>query len=380
MALADITQSRTTGLDTATTSYGIEPWEKNIDGFVIPSIQTKTGEYVTRFAEWHGLYRQIPELQAYIDTYCRYLIGKKIISTHKPTLEAIKKIKGNGKDTCRKILLNIKKVSKICGNGFGEIIRDNQGRLINLKPLDPETIRINSDESLMIKNYEQVGWKDGKLVAIRKPWNPEDIFHIANKRIADEITGIAEAEALFKIIKWRHQVMNSYSVIIHRYLKPTYFYEVNTDDETEMADIKTKIDNAVKNYENLIVPKGTFDETSKTIIGNQGLLDPMPWMNFLRRFFQTISGVPDIVQGEARESAVSAANLNYISYKERIMQEQIEFEEEIESQLGLILKFEEPREIEEEKLRIIEELGIEKKTNELENKKRVGPKSQENAN
>jgi len=380
MALADITQSRTTDMDSTTTSYGTEPWEKNIEGFVIPSVQTKTGEYVTRFAEWHGLYRQIPELQAYIDTYCRYLIGKKLSSTHKPTLDAIKRIKGNGKDTLRKILLNIKKVSKICGNGFGEIIRDAQGRLINLKPLDPNTIKINSDNKNMITSYEQVGWKEGKMEVVGTPWNADEIFHIANKRIADEITGIAEAEALFKIIKWRHQVMNSYSVIIHRYLKPTYFYEVNTDDETEMANIKTKIDNAVKNYENLIVPKGTFDETQKTIIAGQGLLDPMPWMNFLRRFFQTISGVPDIVQGEARESAVSAANLNYISYKERIMQEQIEYEEEIESQLGLQIKFEEPREIEEEKLRIIEELGLEKKTNELENKKRVGPKSQENAN
>ena len=378
MALADITQSRTTDLDSATTSYGTEPWNKNLDGFVIPDVETKTGEYITQFSKWHGLYRQIPEFQIYIDTYCRFLIGKKLNTTHKPTSEAIKKIKGNGKDNLKKILLNIKRVSKICGNGFGEIIPDGQGRLINIKPLDPGTIKIKSNEKLMITGYDQVAWKEHKPIVLRS-WSPDKIFHIANKRIADEITGISEAETLFNIIKWRHQVMNSYAVIIHRYLKPTYFYEVDTDDETEMANIKTKIDNAIKNFENVIVPKGTFGETQKITIANQAMLDPMPWMNFLKRFFQTSSGVPDIVQGEARESAVSAANLNYISFKERIIQEQEEYSDEIKMQLGLEIKFDEPREIEEEKLRILEEQAM-RQTNELSNKKRVGPKSQENAN
>ena len=37
--------------------------------------------------------------------------------------------------------------------------------------------------------------------------------------------------------------------------------------------------------------------------------------------------------------------VNFISYKERVIQEQFDYSEEIKAQLGLTIKFEEPREI-----------------------------------
>lgn len=348
----DIDSAIVTDLDNKTTSYtaGQEPWNKNLDGFNIEKIGTESQSYTPDWEKWNGIYKTIPELKAEIDTFCRWVIGRKL-TMDSATEETGNRIKGNGKDSLRKILMNQKRVSKICGDSFAEKVKDKAKRLINLKPLDPKTIRIEANSKGIIKRYVQIidknkpanqNKKDPNIIA---EWKPNEIFHLANNKIADEIHGIPETESLLKIIKWRHQVMNAYSVILQRYMKPTYFYETDTDDETEILGIKTKIDNAVTNFENVVLPKGTLAEVKNVRTAQQATLDPMPWMNFLKKYFVLTSGTPDIVLGESRESAVSSGELNFISYKERVIQEQFDYSEEIKAQLGLTIKFEEPREI-----------------------------------
>ncbi len=361
MGLLDIEQAIITSLDTVTTNYiaGQEPWNKNLDGFVIAEKETEIGIYQTDWEKWHGIYREVPELKAQIDTLCRWIIGRKIKALDKRTEEAIERIRGNGHETFRQIMLNLKRTSKICGDAFAEKIKDKAKRLINLKVLDSGTIRTVSNRQGIIVKFEQLNKKptgettSTKDLEVINSWSQEDgsindVFHIMNNRIGDEIHGIPESECLQKMIKMKWQTMLDHQTVIHRYGKPTHFYEVDTDDETEMANIKTKIDNAIKKFDNVIVPKGTLNQVQTVKVAQLSNLDPMPWLKFIRTSFNSVTNVPDVVQGESRESATQAGELNVISYIAKVIMEQIEFEEDIMAQLGLNIQFERPKELETE--------------------------------
>lgn len=356
MAIVDPDQTITTDMQTATTSYsaGQEPWNKNADGFIIGPKTTETNSYQSDWDKWHGIYREVPEMRSTIDVWCKWLIGKKLTMSPE-TARITSRIKGNGKDTIRKILLNLKRVSKIGGDAYGEIIRDKAKRIVNIKVLDPATIQIRANKWAIITSYVQLEQKpaDKTMSAINtttenriiNSWKPEEIFHVLNDRIADEIHGIPEIEKLLKIIKWRQQSMSDMSVVFHRYVKPLLEIHANTDDPTELANLKVQYDNAVKNMENLIVPKGSIEKTERISIPQFSTLDPLPWLLFLRSYFTESSGVPEIIRGKSDEVSLAAGKLNYLAFKEKIEIEQTEFSEDIEAQLGLKIKFEAPKEI-----------------------------------
>src|SRR3990167_5105520 len=223
MALSDPTQIRTSDLNTQTTSYtaGEEPWNKNLDGYTFSTLGTESVTYQCDWDKWHGIYRKIPELRSTIDTECKWIINKKLIMD-KNTEAITKRISGKGNESFRKILLNIKRVSKICGDAYAWAPRDKAGRLINLKILDPVSIEIQADKFGIVKKYVQLADKGqasqiGKEKKIIDTFEPHEIFHISNEAIADEIHGIPEPEKMQTIIKMRHIAMYSNSVILQRY-------------------------------------------------------------------------------------------------------------------------------------------------------------------
>lgn len=344
MALTDPTQAITTEMNDISYAAGQEPWNKNSNYAVnIESRETETNNYIPDWKKWHGIYRKIPEASSTIDVYCKWLIGKKLKVDEK-TKKIIDRIRGNGKDTFRKILLNVKRTSKICGDGFAEIVKDKAGRLINLKPLDPGTLMIEYDSSLMIKKYWQVANKDPSQ-KIGEGWNPEEIFHISNNRIADEIHGIPETEKLYERIRWSYQINSVLSVVFFRYVKPTLDIYAKTDDPTELSDLQTMYDKSQKNFENRIIPAGSIEKVDRVSIPQYSTLDPLPWLKSLNNEWPGSTNVPDVIRGKSTEVSLAAGKLNYLGYKERLIAEQIEFSEEIKSQLNLDIGFEEPTEI-----------------------------------
>src|SRR3990167_7031458 len=321
MALSDPTQIRSSDLNTQTTSYtaGEEPWNKNLDGYTFSTLGTESVTYQCDWDKWHGIYRKIPELRYTIDTECKWIIGKELIMD-KNTQSITKRINGKGKETFRKILLNIKRVSKICGDAYAWAPRDKANRLINLKILDSGSIEIQANKFGIIEKYVQLADKGqasiiGKPKRILETFDPDEIFHISNESICDEIHGIPEPET-----------------------------------------IKDTIDQAIKNFENGIVPKDTLTKIEKVSSTQAGTLDPMPWLSFLRSYFTESSGVPDLMRGKSDEVSLAAGKLNVVAYKEKIIFEQIEFSEEIEKQLGLKIKFERPIEIDIEIARTEEDM------------------------
>ena len=343
MALSDPTEITTTALNDISYTAGQEPWNKNLDQYTFDNIDTDVNLYIPDWTKWHGIYRTIAEARSTIDVWSSWVIGEKLIMDEK-TKKITDRIKGNGTDTIRKILKNMKRTSKICGDAFADAPRDKAGRLINLKILNSGTIRIESNSLGIITKYEQVSStkKDAKIL---QTWAPNEMFHLANDRIADEIHGIPELEKTFKIMKWKHQSMGDLATMFHRYIQPVLEIYAATDDPTELADIAANYTNTRKDFENRIIPKGAIEKVDRISIPQFSTLDPLPWQKFLRSYFTESSNVPDLVRGKSDEVSLAAGKLNLLAYKQKIIFEQLEYSEEIKSQLGLDISFEEPPEI-----------------------------------
>ena len=115
----------------------------------------------TKWSPYLGYYKEIPELNTAIDAKATWTVGKGY--TAEADVEAIlENILGWGKDTFNTVLENMIRTSHIGGDAFCEIIRDDDGELINLKPLDPGVIIIVVGADGIIKRYEQISKIKGK--------------------------------------------------------------------------------------------------------------------------------------------------------------------------------------------------------------------------
>ncbi len=361
MGIYDTDAMKETDLQTATTNYtaGEEPWQKNLDGYIIDSVSTDVSSYQSDWDKWHGFYRKVADYRTAMLTLIDWVIGSKDLIMGDKTKEIVRKIRGNGKQNFRMILKNHYLTTIIGGDSLTEIVKDKARRLKNLIIRDPGTIRILANKKGRIVLYEQLSQKqsgtgtaseEASDMEVLQTWKPEEIWHTMNNPIADEIHGIPESESMQDLIKSLEQIQKVYAITLHRYMKPTIFYEVDTDDDTEIAEIAKKIDSAVKNFNNVVTPKGTLDEIKTAKVAQFSILDPIPWMNFLSRKFNKVARVPEIVQGESRESAIIAGEINFIGFREYIMQKQTDFSENIKDQLNLDIKFPEPREREIEQM------------------------------
>ena len=104
-------------------------------------------------------------------------------------------IKGWGKDCFDDIIFNMDVIMRVGGDSFAETIRDSEsGQLINLKPLDPSSIIIVLNKQGIIIRYEQIAKVPGSSVV--KKFQPKEILHLSHNRLADQIHGISDIDAL----------------------------------------------------------------------------------------------------------------------------------------------------------------------------------------
>jgi len=354
MADLSITKANSTdfsNIDYKDTSTYTDP-TKFSDFYAVDSLNTDGAsginetEFTPDWATWHGYYRSVPEFSAVIDKLASWTIGKGYKSD-KATEDKLKRIKGFGKDNFNSILKNTIRTALICGDSFSEIIRDKAGRLINLKPLNPGSMKIVVNDKGIVKRYEQVAQVAGVNKVVNK-FDVKDIFHLSWNRIADEIHGIPFAEKVEEIIKMKMEGMKDLKVVFHRYVKPINIIYVDTDDEAEIAAFKSKWDNAYKSTENLILPNNTVSKVERVSVPQYSTLDPLPWLKYLSRVFVTTCGVPEVVMGWGEETTEASAKVIYLAFQQTIEDLQLCVELELKMQLGVEINLEFPASIEPE--------------------------------
>ncbi len=328
----------------------------NVDDVDVSSAATTTEiEYIPAWNKWNGYYKTIPEIQAVIDKKALWTVGKGYTSKSKSDLD---KITGFGKDSFNTILYNMCRVYTIAGDSFAEIIFNSRGTLRNLKPLNPGSIKIIANGAGIVTRYEQ--WADGKII---HKFDPDDIFHLCWNRQADAIHGISTIEKLENIILMRNESMADMKLVFHRYVKPLIISSVDTDDETEILNYKTKLDTAVKNGENLVVPKGVLDSMERMSIPQYSTLDPIPWLRLLQEQFLAAEGVPSVILGHGDKNDEATSKIMYLAFQQMVEWNQLFIEQQCKAQLGIDIELKFPASIAPD---LIADGQKAKKTNNME--------------
>lgn len=370
MALMDIDAGKITDMNNIKHTAGEEPWNKQEDAYYIDNQESESQTYQMNFIKWHGMYRTVPFYKATVDKLAKWTVGKGYTAsgTSKKILDSIR---GIGKDSFNSILYNAVRTYKFGGDSYQEIIRNTAGRIVNIKPLDAGTIVIRANNKGIIQKYEQVNSKQTantlgkKDLKILNDWTPKEIFHLSNERIADEIHGIPLGESLQSIIKKWENILDVMSVVYMRYVKPLLILKASTDDDTEINNITTKLNNTVKNMENLVLPEDVA-ELERMSIPQYSTLDPLPWIQMLQSYFIMSSGVPDVILGHSQEASEATSKIIYLAFQQTIEWEQLYIEEQVKNQLGQKIKLKFPASIDPSLLADSRKSGAGNKVNDVD--------------
>ncbi len=232
---------------------------------------------------------------------------------------------------------------QIGGDGFAEIILDEEGDLLNLKPLDPGSIKIIISKQGMIVRYEQVS----KTPKPNKKINKNKMFHLARNRVADQIHGTSMIDRLVNIILARNEAIADYKIVLHRNVYPQIVWKLDTDDPVKIAKFKATTDAAVSDRENIYIPMGAVEREVAGVPPNS-TLDPKQWIAQLNADFYQAAGVPQIIVGGSAELTEATAKIAYLAFEQTIEEEQLFIEEQVRDQLGYIINLEFPATIENE--------------------------------
>lgn len=323
----------------------IEDWSVTPVSTDGPDEQKETYWDNSYWTTYLGYYKTVPELAAAIDAKATWTIGKGFDSDELTELQ-LGTIKGWGKDSFNTILENAVRTYHIGGDAFLEIVKDEKGNLINLKPLDPENIRIVTNKKGIIIRYEQ---RDRIKKTRVTSWNPEEIFHLPRNRVADEIHGNSIIPAVEDIIKMRQEAMADYKKLLHRNVFPVRIWHLDTDEPSEIAAFKIKGDKAFTQGENIYIPKGTV-ETEIAAVPSNATLNPLPWIQQLNQYFYQATGVPQIIVGGGLEITEASAKIAYLAFEQVIEEEQLFVEEQVLAQLNLEIDLSFPASLQNEVL------------------------------
>lgn len=303
-------------------------------------------EYTYQSTTWekhYGFYNSIPELKTAIDTKATWTIGAGV-KADEETLILLSSINGNGKDTFNSIMKNQIKVKTLDGDSYGQIIRDKEENLVNLKPLDPSSMVIVQNNKGRIMRYEQVSKIKGKA---NKKFKPDEIFHLSRDRMADEIHGTSVVPAVEWIILARNEAMADWKRVLHRNVEPVWQFELDTDDTDKIAAFKAKQDAARVTGENMYIPKGAVVATQVTTVTNNSL-NPLAWINQLNDYFFQAVNCPQIIIGNAKEFTDASGKIVYLSFEQSVKAEQLYVEEQVLAQLDLEIELEFPASLQNE--------------------------------
>jgi len=329
--------------------------ESNLDNsiavfsFPSESLDGATGDSELSYlnGDWNkdfGYYLTVPEFKTAVDTKALWTAGGGYESDDS-TIMLLDMIRGNGKDSFVDVLKNMVKIKTITGDSYSEVIRDKTGLLVNLKPLDPSTIKIVQSKAGRIVRYEQVT----KSKTPNKRFKPESIFHLTHERIGDSIHGTRIISSLKWLIDARGEAMDDWRKVLRRNLRPMRIWYLDTDNEDEVSSFKRKTDSAYGNTENIYVPKGTVETEIASVAPNQ-TLNPLQWIEKLNDYFFQAVMVPQIIVGQGKEFTDASGKIVYLSYEQSVKSEQLYIENQVLIQLNLEIKLVKPASLQNELL------------------------------
>src|SRR3990167_938139 len=309
----------------------------------------KETEYMNAFwSIYWGYFNSHPDLKSAILMKAVWIVGKGWNADPFTTV-ILDHISGWGKDTLDDIIFNMLVQKMINGDAYSEKIGDKdhvenslhmfKGTLINLKPLDPGSIKIVVDEKGIIKRYEQVNRIEGKQTQIK--FHPNKIFHLCHNRIGNQIHGISDIKSLEPVLKSEEESFIDIKQVSHRNARPLIMFKIKTDIPSKIDEFVNKMDEALNKGENIYIPDDENTISYEVVQVNVGSI-VMDWRNDIRNKFYRTIGLPQIVPGAGGQSTESESKVIYFAFEQIVKRDQLLIEKQIWNQLQLKIKLTPP--------------------------------------
>jgi hypothetical protein len=169
-------------------------------------------------------------------------------------------------------------------------------------------------------------------------FKPEEIFHLSNNRVADNIHGTSDLIGTESILKADMESFEDMKKLIHRQARPLLVFKLKTDDPATIAAFSAKMDEATAKGENIYIPN---DENAVSfeviqVIPNQAVFQ---WRDELRKKFYRNIGLPELLPSGGGDATESGGKIGYLAFEQVVEREQRYIEQQIWAQLNLRINF-----------------------------------------
>lgn len=284
------------------------------------------------FAERYGYFKSIPEYKQALIALATWAIGKGFNADARTIVE-LGNLTGNGKDTFDSIMMNLFITALFHGDSYAEIVRD-KSRLINIKPLDPQSMRTVFDDKGRIIRYEQRTKTSNNITK----WKPHEIFHLMIDRIADETHGTAVIESCKWVIDTRNEAMTDWRRVLHRSTVRVLY--IDADDTSRLQQVKTEYREAIKYGELIILPAKKGDAEFEQLEAPD-VNKFLQWIQYLENVFYQIVGVPRVI-ATSENFTEAGSKVGYATFEPTYTRHQTYLEKQIWLQLGYKITFNRP--------------------------------------
>ena len=291
------------------------------------SNQKETRWYNSLFNKWYGLYLKRAKAKITINAWVTFVVGKGISSTtHQTEIDNMNFLH---------IMWNMLVIKKVNGDSFAEIIRNENGTLLDLKPLDPASIVSVWGTDGLIDHYEQISNVEGKE---NEEIAKEKILHMMNDRVADNIHGTSVLEA----VEWNLNAQEEARLVHRKKVKNSGIIgiiEADTQDTTKIAVLKEPLKTGTEKGNFLIVPKDVIGIKPWEVKLNTA--DTIAWINHLEDEMFMLMGIPKPIVGGA-QSGEGDTKMSYLAFEQYYTRAIEELKEDLWDQLAMRIEVETP--------------------------------------
>lgn len=276
-----------------------------------------------------GYYSQIPELKSALHILAQRVCGLGYTTQTNRSQMTLQNITGWGEDSFTSIMKMLLVEKKVFGDAFAEIIRNDEGILINLKKLYAGDMSIILNKQGLIERYEQ---KSNTEKGETKTFEPNEILHLSNDRIGNEIHGTSIIDSLKVYIDFYNEMLSDERKIRHRELALGVL-KIDSNDPKKIKEVTNQYKKAIKDAEVLVVGDGV--ELRDNPVSPR---DRLQIMQFIISQFYQVVGTPKILTtSEGYTEAGGKAGL--LAFEPNEISEKIQLEEDLWNQLAIKIKF-----------------------------------------
>lgn len=283
-------------------------------------------------------YKKDGQTKSSIDSMAMWVTGKGYEASVR-TKAILNFMRGMGDDNFTDIMRNHELVTMVNGDAYTEIIRNDNGDLINLKPIDPSQIKIVYDKNGQVTRYEvkkNSTWKRLKV---------SQVLHSSENRISSEIHGTSRLDAIKWMIDAKRQAMEDWKRLSHR--STVRILYVAEGDTTRTNTLRTQYKEAIDKGEVMVLPiaKGEAQFEDLTLPPIQAFLE---WIRYLDNLIQKHIGVPDIILGGSQNYTEASSKVGYLTFEQPYVTRQRKLEKDLFQQVGLKITFNRPVSLKED--------------------------------